>query len=608
MAKRIQKIGKQKFAHLIDFDRPIEFTLNQRKLSAFFGDTLYSALVANNITEVNGPFGESLSLNKSMPIFARYQASSSKQAKILIADLVLHDGDALEIDVAPLGLWARILRFFRGKKHPPLAINWNQNEHFDLQHANSLTQKTVVVGGGISGMKAAIEAAQANHDVLLLEKDQMLGGICAYYGKAADETDPDELLSTLVNQVETQSRIRVFTGSKALDIRDKSLLVQHSLFHDSGQRTELSWVNFDHLIIATGGDHHGFTLDNHLPHRVLDSKEAFHDLWAYGLVRFEQNLIYTLENGAYRLAMHLKEAGLDVVKAFDGRNSPNSRHIEFAKAVGVKLGFAVRLQSAAPLSDKVQSHFNPTHYDAQHQQFQIEAQALMIGYPPQPDNNLWVKAGGSCAIDSRSDRILPDAGPAHIAIVGTAAGYSSQYDCLTSVTEALSQLGLRGLSHGAAQVHNSQVYESPAAYRQALPQIASRRNSMFYDYPEATNYFLRALPLTDQTLRQYFANGYYEDVQTLPELSSQIPAHFKDMIANGQQAEIRPKNEERLRAGQILFVAGQEKTIGVIGVITQIDGDRILAFCNGDIATEGLNISVERRNGQMSPAHINATV
>lgn len=58
----------------------------------------------------------------------------------------------------------------------------------------------------------------------------------------------------------------------------------------------------------------------------------------------------------------------------------------------------------------------------------------------------------------------------------------------------------------------------------------------------------------------------------------------------------------------MLFVAGQEKTIGVIGVITQIDGDNILAYCNGDIATEGLNISVERRNGQMSPAHINAIV
>lgn len=608
MIKRIQQIGHQKFAHLVDLDRPIVFTLNGRKLGAFFGDTLYSALVANNITEVTGPHGESLALNKSMPIFARHNATTSRQARILIADLVLHDGDVLELEMTPLSIWARFVRFLRGKSHAPLAINWHQNAHFDLQHANSLTQKTVIVGGGVSGMKAAIEAAQANQDVLLLEKDQMLGGICAYYGKSADETEPEELLNTLMGQVEAHDRIRVFTGSKALDIRDKSLLVQHSLFHEQGQRTELSWVSFDHLVIATGGDHHGFTLDNHLPYRVLDSKEAFHDLWAYGLVRFEQNLIYTLENGAHRFAMQLKEAGFDIIKAFDGRDNPNSRHIEFAKAVGVKLGFAVRLQSAAPLRTNIQSHFSPTHYDAQHQQFQIESQALIVGYPPQPDNTLWVKAGGTCAVDRRTDRILPNAGPAHIAIVGTAAGYSSQIDCLTSATEAMSQLGVRGLAQGAAQVHNSQVYESPAAYRQTLPHIISRKNSAFYDYPNATNYFLQALPLTDQTLRQYFANGYYADVEALPTLSPEIPTHFKDIISNGQHFEILPENEERMRAGQMLFVAGQEKTLGVIGIIVQVSGRRIEAYCDAEVATEGLNISVERRNGQNAPAHIGAPV
>ena len=34
----------------------------------------------------------------------------------------------------------------------------------------------VVVGGGISGMTAAIEAAEAGHDVVLLEREPYLGG------------------------------------------------------------------------------------------------------------------------------------------------------------------------------------------------------------------------------------------------------------------------------------------------------------------------------------------------------------------------------------------------------------------------------------------------
>ncbi|MCF4097952.1 FAD-dependent oxidoreductase [Maritalea mediterranea] len=496
----------------------------------------------------------------------------------------------------------------RGQRNGPLALNWSQNAHFDLNHANSLVHRTVVVGGGISGLQAAISAAKAGHDVLLLEKDQMLGGMCAYYGRSEDETDPAVLIDELVQKVETLDNVHVFTGSKALDVRDKSLLLQHSLFHNDQQRTELSWLHFDHLVIATGGDHHGFTLENHLPYRVLDAKEMFRDIWAYGVVQFDQHLLYTMENGAYRLAMHLKEAGLEFYKAYDGRDAPNSRHIEFAKAVGVKMSSAVQLQSIAPLTDKIQCHFNPSHLDAQHQHFQVESEALIIGYPPQPDNSLWVKAGGSCELDERSSRILPDAGPADIAIVGTAAGYSSQNDCLSSVAEAMSRLGQSGLREGAKRQHNSQVYESPAAYRYKLPQLLRRRNTAFYDFPEATNYYLRALHTTDQTLRQYFANGYFASARPLQALDAQIPQHFSQSIPDGQGFEIVPQNAEKLRVGQMIFVAGQEKSEGPLGIIYRVDGERTLAHCNGNLASPGLNVSVERRGGQALPARLGATI
>ncbi len=282
MAKRIEKIGNQRFGHLIDFSRPISVTVNKRSLSAYFGDTLYSALIANGFTEVIGGNGESISLNKSLPMFVRNLRSTELNAKILAADLVLHDGDALEVDFGALGLGRKILRFLRGQHSAPLGLNWVNNDHFDLPHAPTLRRKTVVIGGGISGMQAALHAAESGHSVLLLEKDQLLGGVCAYYGRAEGETEPELLINQLMQEVEASKRVNVFTGSTALDIQGKRILVQHSLFHEQTQRTELSWVHFDQLVIATGGEHHGFGLENHLPHRVLDSKEAFHDLWAYG--------------------------------------------------------------------------------------------------------------------------------------------------------------------------------------------------------------------------------------------------------------------------------------------------------------------------------------
>ena len=39
-----------------------------------------------------------------------------------------------------------------------------------------VTQKAMVIGGGVSGMSAALHAAAVGKDVLLVEKDAQLGG------------------------------------------------------------------------------------------------------------------------------------------------------------------------------------------------------------------------------------------------------------------------------------------------------------------------------------------------------------------------------------------------------------------------------------------------
>ncbi len=105
-------------------------------------------------------------------------------------------------------------------------------------------------------------------------------------------------------------------------------------------------------------------------------------------------------------------------------------------------------------------------------------------------------------------------------------------------------------------------------------------------------------------MRQYFANGYFEELQALRDIDAKAPGHLKQSIANGLQFEIRPEHDERLRVGQILFVAGQEKEATVLGIITEIKNGRIIAYCNGHIAEEGLNISVERRNNTVTSAQI----
>ena len=80
----------------------------------------------------------------------------------------------------------------------------------------------VVVGGGIAGVTAAVEAAEAGHDVYLLEKEPYLGGrvvrLNEYFPKLCPPTCGLEINFRRIKQ---NPRIRVFTQAEVTSIEGK---------------------------------------------------------------------------------------------------------------------------------------------------------------------------------------------------------------------------------------------------------------------------------------------------------------------------------------------------------------------------------------------------
>ena len=80
--------------------------------------------------------------------------------------------------------------------------------------------KTIlVVGGGITGMNAAIEAATAGYEVVLVEKEAQLGGYAGQLHKALPKKPPymemeEPNVQELAAKVEENEKIKVFKGSK----------------------------------------------------------------------------------------------------------------------------------------------------------------------------------------------------------------------------------------------------------------------------------------------------------------------------------------------------------------------------------------------------------
>ena len=108
---------------------------------------------------------------------------------------------------------------------------------------------TLVIGGGVSGLSAALEIANANKQVYLVEKSERLGGHLAevdlvfpYFNSARQKVKP------LIEQVEQHEYIQVFYNSQVEEITgyignfEGQIKIEH----------ELQSVAFGNIIIAAG--------------------------------------------------------------------------------------------------------------------------------------------------------------------------------------------------------------------------------------------------------------------------------------------------------------------------------------------------------------------
>jgi heterodisulfide reductase subunit A-like polyferredoxin len=111
-----------------------------------------------------------------------------------------------------------------------------------------VTKKGLVIGGGLSGMKAALELAHQGFDCALVEKEAELGGNLRHIYSTIDGNDPQELLLKTVQEVFKNPHIQVFTKS---DLKSLNGYVGNfkSIISTNGSEKE-----YDHgvVIVAVG--------------------------------------------------------------------------------------------------------------------------------------------------------------------------------------------------------------------------------------------------------------------------------------------------------------------------------------------------------------------
>jgi len=120
-----------------------------------------------------------------------------------------------------------------------------------------LTSSVLVLGGGITGLTAALAAAANGFQVYLVEKSAYLGGSFRRLHSLADDTgsigdspgSPSQVLESLINEVEEHSNVRVMRETVMVDIEGYVGNFHSHLRDGSG---EIHEVTHGAVIIATG--------------------------------------------------------------------------------------------------------------------------------------------------------------------------------------------------------------------------------------------------------------------------------------------------------------------------------------------------------------------
>ena len=116
-----------------------------------------------------------------------------------------------------------------------------------------VTKAALVIGGGLAGMTAALELAEQDFAVYLVEREEHLGGTLRRLRYLIDGSSPAAALESLVQKVEANNRIHVFTGAgiekSSGFVGNFSSVIAHN---DGTEQT----VEHGVAIVATGAREH----------------------------------------------------------------------------------------------------------------------------------------------------------------------------------------------------------------------------------------------------------------------------------------------------------------------------------------------------------------
>ncbi|RLJ41482.1 sarcosine oxidase subunit alpha [Litoreibacter meonggei] len=431
---------------LLNKAKQVSFQFNGKTMRGFEGDTLASALLANDQMlmgrsfKYHRPRGVVASGAEEPNGLVNLGKGGEFEPNARVTTTELFDGltaesqnhwPSLEFDVgvvnnyasrfmpagfyyktfmAPAPAWKHVFEPFirraAGLGKAPKDRDADRYEHFYA------FVDVLIVGGGIAGLQAAKAAGEAGAKVLLIEQTAHWGGRAPVDGVEIDGQPADAWINDAIQTLEKMDNVSLRIRTMGAGVYDHGYALAYERLTDhapaqDAPRHRLWRIRAGQIITATGAIERPLAFaGNDIPGVMLASAvRDYATNWAVS--PGDRTVVVTNNDDAYRTAINLKQAGLEIPAIIDARPQGGGALADEARALGIRVenGKAIAKVKGSKRVTGVEICAHAGEGNAL-EPIDCEAVAMSGGWSPVV--HLWSHCGGKLVWDDAQAHFRPN--------------------------------------------------------------------------------------------------------------------------------------------------------------------------------------------------------
>ncbi|WP_026227493.1 sarcosine oxidase subunit alpha [Hoeflea sp. 108] len=311
-------------------------------------------------------------------------------------------------------------------------------DHYSSRYAHC---EVLVLGGGASGLAAALAAAETGVRVIICDEQAEFGGALRFEkGAVIDGQDGWAWAQGVAAKLAAMDNVTLLSRTTAFGYYAQNFVgltervTDHLASPDREAPRERLWqVRAKRVVIATGAiERHMVFANNDRPGVMLASAARIY-LNHYGVTVGRNVGVYTANDSAYAAAIDLKKAGIGIAAIVDLRDNPSGPLVDEARALGIEVNHG-RAVTSVNGSQRIKSMTVQAKAGGAERTIAVDALLMSAGWTPSV--HMFSQSRGKVAFDADTRRFLPGTYAQDCVSVGACNGSDGLEDTISQALEA----------------------------------------------------------------------------------------------------------------------------------------------------------------------------